>query len=251
MSKRPGALKDPAWGWLFAATIIACVVWIAKTHAESREPCIDDAMIVFDASGSMSGNKKLGLATSITRIDEVRAALASALPVMMRSRRLGLITYGPAPYNQCNVDVKLQPLPNAARQIMSEVNRLVPAGKTPLTSAVERAATILDYRNKPGVVVVLTDGEETCDGSPCALGKRLRAEADHLIVHVIAYRPENFSWTGETNAQEARCLAEANNGLYITAGSQEDLAKAFKRTLACPMVSNTHLGALRPVSKSP
>ena len=56
---------------------------------------------------------------------------------------------------------------------------------------------------------------------------------------------------GETNAQEARCLAEANNGLYITAGTQEDLANAFKRTLACPMVSNTHLGELRPVSKSP
>ena len=28
---------------------------------------------------------------------------------------------------------------------------------------------MLDHRNKPGVVVVVTDGEETCGRSPCEL----------------------------------------------------------------------------------
>jgi Mg-chelatase subunit ChlD len=32
---------------------------------------------------------------------------------------------------------------------MKEVDALVPAGKTPLTTAVEQAAEALDYRNKP------------------------------------------------------------------------------------------------------
>lgn len=251
MPRRSGPIKDASWRWLLTAAVISGLVWIAKTHAETPEPCIDDAMIVFDASGSMSGNKKLGLATSITRIDEVRAALGRALPSTMRSRRIGLITYGPGPYNQCNVEIKLRPVRNAAKAIMSEVNRLVPAGKTPLTSAVEQAATILDYRTKPGVVVVLTDGEETCEGSPCELGKRLKVEADHLVVHVIAYRPENFSWTGEQNAQEAKCLAETNNGLYITADTLEELVAAFKRTLACPMLSNAEARRPGPRSTSP
>lgn len=251
MPKNKGIRIDAGWGWLFAALTISCVIWIAKGYAESREPCIDDAMIVFDASGSMSGNKKLGLATSITRIDEVRAALNRALPSTMRSRRIGLITYGPGPYNQCNVEVKLQPVQDASRKIMTEVNRLIPAGKTPLTSAVAQAATILDYETKPGVVVVLTDGEETCGGSPCELGKRLRVEADHLVVHVIAYRPENFSWTGEQNAQQAKCLAETNNGLYITANTQEELVAAFRRTLTCPMLSNTAVTRFSCASTSP
>jgi Ca-activated chloride channel homolog len=39
---------------------------------------------------------------------------------------------------------------------MKEVDSLVPAGKTPLTTAVEQAAEALDYRK------VVTDGEETC-----------------------------------------------------------------------------------------
>ena len=61
---------------------------------------------------------------------------------------------------------------------MSAVNGLVPAGKTPLTSAVEQAAEVLNYRSKPGVIVVVTDGEETCGGSPCALGKQLHLTGD-------------------------------------------------------------------------
>lgn len=147
--------------------------------------CSDDAMIVFDASGSMSGNVMLGMATTITRIDEVRTALGKVLPVAARTRRVGLMSYGPGPYNQCNVFLNLRPLPNAAAKIMQEVEGLTPAGKTPLTKAVEQAADVLQYRSKPAVIVVLTDGEETCGGSPCDLGKQLAAEAAALTVHVI------------------------------------------------------------------
>lgn len=209
----------------------------AVSAQESRESCIDDVMIVFDASGSMSGNVKLGIATTITRIDEVRAALGKVLPTAARYRRVGLITYGPGPYNQCNVDLKLRPSQNAAQRIMQEVRALTPAGKTPLSAAVEQAAETLDFRDKPGVVVVLTDGEETCGGSPCDIGKQLHDVAAQLIVHVIAYRASNFSWTGEQSVLGIKCLAEENNGLYVNADTQDELISAFRETLSCPMIS--------------
>ena len=114
-----------------------------------------------------------------------------------RLRRVGLVTYGPGAYNQCNVQLKFEPTPNAAERIMREVDALTPAGRTPLTSAVEEAADVLDYRNKPGVIVLLTDGEETCGRSPCDLGKQLHAAGAQLTVHVISYRTENYSWVGE------------------------------------------------------
>jgi Ca-activated chloride channel family protein len=86
---------------------------VASTAAagapESPGACIEDAMIVFDASGSMSGNEKLGIATTVTRIDEVRSALAKVLPEATRFRRVGLISYGPGPYNQCNFRLNLKP----------------------------------------------------------------------------------------------------------------------------------------------
>jgi Ca-activated chloride channel family protein len=216
-------------------------LWASSPSAaeENRkpEPCTEDAMIVFDASGSMSGNQTLGIPNSRPRIDEVRAALARVLPTATKHRRVGLITYGPGPYNQCNVKLDLKPTADAFKQIMRAVNGLVPAGKTPLTSAVEKAAEVLNYRSKPGVIVLVTDGEETCGGAPCELAKQLRLAADQLTVHVIAFRYEHFSWTGGNAVVDLMCLANENRGLYARANSDEELVEALEKTLDCPMIS--------------
>ncbi len=200
-------------------------------------PCNDDAMIVFDASGSMAGNVGQGIGTTLPRIDEARHALAEVLPSATKFRRVGLITYGPGPYQQCNVHLDLKPTANATAAIMQTVNALTPGGRTPLSSAVEQAATVLDYKHKPGVIVMITDGEETCGGAPCDLGKELHAAAKQLTIHVIGYRVKDFSWTGEQSILDVRCLAEQNGGLYITAETKEDLVEALRRTLDCPMVT--------------
>src|SRR3989337_1118379 len=70
---------------------------LSASSAEEKKPspCTEDAMIVFDASGSMSGNQVLGIPNSKARIDEVRAALAQVLPTATTHRPVGLITYGP------------------------------------------------------------------------------------------------------------------------------------------------------------
>ena len=67
-----------------AATLLA-IMTIAQTvqAAEEPTPCTEDAMIVFDASGSMSGNGwGYGSETAgmVSRIDRVRATLAEILP---------------------------------------------------------------------------------------------------------------------------------------------------------------------------
>jgi Ca-activated chloride channel homolog len=218
------------------AVLLAGIQGAVAADSE-REPCTEDAMIVFDASGSMAGNMDQGIATIIPRIDEVRSALAKVLPTVARHRRVGLITYGPGPYQQCNVDLNLKPTANAASIIMKDVDALIPAGKTPLTKAVEDAANVLDFRTKPGVIVVLTDGEETCGGAPCELGKKLHAEAAQLTVHIIGFRLKGYSWTGYQSILDAKCLAESNNGLYISAENRDELAAAFEKTLGCPMMS--------------
>jgi Ca-activated chloride channel family protein len=219
------------------AVLLALPVFALTAEDKKPGPCTDDAMIVFDASGSMSGNQTLGIPNSKPRIDEVRWALSQVLPSATKFRRVGLITYGPGPYNQCNVQLNLKPTPDAAKLIMTAVNGLVPAGKTPLTSAVEQAAEVLNFRSKPGVVVVVTDGEETCGGSPCGLAKQLNDAASHLTVHVIAFRYHAYSWTGETSVMDLMCLAEQNNGLYIKVNSEKELVEALEKTLDCPMIS--------------
>jgi Ca-activated chloride channel family protein len=222
---------------LLLAALLSGSAGLRAEDGKEQPPCTEDAMLVFDASGSMAGNLNQGIATTKPRIEEVRAALKRVLPSITRFRRVGLIVYGPGPYQQCNVQLALQPAPDAGERIMSEVNALTPAGKTPLTAAVADAAEVLDYQNKPGLIVIVTDGEETCGGSPCALGKELHGKAARLTVHVIAFRMKDFSWTGEQSITEAKCLAESNGGLYVTAEAEPDLAEALQKTLGCPMLS--------------
>jgi len=235
--------------WLvacIAATALAGSAFVAHAETagdaeESKAPCTDDAMIVFDASGSMSGNQELGIPNSKPRIDEVRWALRQVLPSAARYRRVGLVTYGPGPYNQCNVSLAMKPTANAAKKIMRAVSRIIPAGKTPLTSGVEQAAEALDYRSNPGVIVVVTDGEETCGRAPCELAQRLHDDAAQLTIHVIAFRYAGYSWTGQNSIMDLMCLADQNNGLYIKANNEQELADALEKTLDCPMISQAPL----------
>ena len=134
-------------------------------------------MIVFDASGSMAGNTVQGLFSDITRIDEVRKALGEVLPGVTKFRKVGLITYGPGPTGNAMSIWPSRRSRTRPSRIMSVVNALNPAGKTPLTEAVKQAAEVLDYKTEKGVVVLVTDGEETCGGAPCDLGKFLKANS--------------------------------------------------------------------------
>ena len=221
-----------------AFVLVALLTGSAASPAadEPRTPCTEDAMIVFDASGSMAGNMVQGLFSAVTRIDEVRKALAEVLPGATKFRKVGLITYGPGPYQQCNVDLQFPPIQNATERIMSVVNAINPAGKTPLTEAVKQAADVLHQQTTRGVVVLVTDGEETCGGAPCDLGKSIKANSQ-LTVHVIGFQLRGFSWTGAQSILDVKCLAEETGGLYITAENRHDLVKAFQKTLGCPMMS--------------
>jgi Ca-activated chloride channel family protein len=129
---------------------------------------------------------------------------------------------------------------------MAAINALIPAGKTPLTAAVSQAAEVLDFRAKPGVIVVVTDGEETCGGSPCDLGEHLSGEAAQLTVHIIGLRVKGYTWTGEQSVVEAKCLAERNRGLYLTVETEEELMQALEKTLGCPMVTEASMRSWAP-----
>jgi Ca-activated chloride channel homolog len=213
---------------------------IPRAAEEKPPPCTEDAMLVFDASGSMSGDG-WGYGSEnpseVSRIDKVRRSLAKILPTVTKLRRVGLITYGPGPYQQCNVKLEFPPIANASDRVLAAVGALTPAGKTPLTEAVAQAADALDYKAKPGLIVVLTDGEETCNGAPCDLGKELHAEAAQLTVHIIGLRVKNYTWMGEQALLDTKCLAEENGGLYIPVETEEELIAALEKTLGCPMVT--------------
>ena len=67
------ARNRPATRHDFRFSLIALLLTgtLSASSAEEKKPspCTEDAMIVFDASGSMSGNQVLGIPNSKARID--------------------------------------------------------------------------------------------------------------------------------------------------------------------------------------
>jgi Ca-activated chloride channel family protein len=195
--------------------------------------CLDDAMLVFDASGSMAGTDMNAVRPHIAK---VREALAAVLPSVAPRRHLGLMVYGPGSGAKCrNIELRLKPGPNSAETIMGEINGVVPAGQTPLTDAVHHAAEELGFRDKPSVVVLLTDGEETCGGDPCRLARQLKAEASALTIHVIGFKVTGSTWLAPETG--SACMARETGGLSITAHDKDELIAALQKTLTCPLFS--------------
>ena len=98
---------------LLLSILILCAPACAASKDGALANCAKDAMIAFDAYGSMTG---MGFGeTAVRRIEQVRRALAEVLPTVAPARNLGLMVFGPGKRDACeNVDLKLRHGPNSA-----------------------------------------------------------------------------------------------------------------------------------------
>ncbi|MEM0899920.1 MAG: VWA domain-containing protein [Pseudomonadota bacterium] len=226
----------------FACKLITAVATMSVTLPSlASDVCTDDAIVVFDGSGSMA---EMGFNNlDEPRILEARRAIEEAIPPIAEDRRIGLVIYGPNGDDDCSgIELYFGPVWNAAPRIIGAVNRLVPTGDTPLTEATKRAVSELSQTSPTGSVVVVTDGKETCMGMPCQLAAELAGGP--YTVHVIGFkvRGEFFAWSNENdeayeNAETvARCLADRTGGQYIAAENAKELVNAFHETLGCKLL---------------
>lgn len=202
--------------------------------------CARDAMLVLDGSASMA---EVGFKpTAPTRIEEARAALRRALPKIAPVRRVGLLIYGPGGADSCSgIDLRFAPVADAAVPVLNAVEEVRPNGLTPIAASVEAAASVLGGR---GIVVLVTDGNETCGGRPCALGADLAAVAPELTVHVIGFRVvhDPFAWDSPEAGvysggdSVAKCLADRTGGIYVSTETVDELAEALRETLGCALI---------------
>ncbi|WP_299348511.1 VWA domain-containing protein [uncultured Shimia sp.] len=228
---------------LLTGLIAASALTLGHTVPKAQiSECSVDAMLVFDGSTSMD---EITFETGPnTRITEARRAIRQAMPNIEPYRRVGLLIYGPGPYGACeNLDLRFGPIDRAAGPVTDAIDTLQPDGLTPLTEAVKQAAEALNYQNEPSVVVLVTDGNETCGGRPCEMAQTLRASARDLTVHVIGFRAvvDFFAWNNPeqdalNSTTVARCLADETGGLFVTTQTVDELVAALQRTLGCPVI---------------
>ncbi|PLP59232.1 hypothetical protein CYK37_12260 [Mesorhizobium loti] len=181
----------------------------------------DRTIIVLDASGSMWGQ-----IDGKPKLEIARQSLRTVLQSLPADRELGLMAYGHRQKGSCeDIELIVPPAAGTAGTITAAADSMKFLGKTPLTAAVRQAAEALKYTEEKATVILITDGLETCNADPCALGKELKAAGVDFTAHVVG-----FGLTADEGRQVA-CLAENTGGKYIQATDAAGLEEALKQTV--------------------
>lgn len=184
----------------------------------------DRTIIVLDASGSMWGQ-----IDGKPKLQVARDTLRSVLQSLPADMELGLMAYGHREKGACtDIELVVPPATGTAAAITAAADNMKFLGKTPLTAAVRQAAEALKYTEEKSTVVLITDGVETCEADPCALGRELEQAGVDFTAHVVG-----FGLTAEEGRKVA-CLAETTGGKYFQASDAKALTEALTATVAAP-----------------
>ena len=183
------------------------------------------SMLVLDASGSMWGQ-----VDGKPKIDIARDALKTLVADWPEGRAVGLVAYGHRQKDDCNDIETLLPAGVVdAAKIGKIVDGLTPKGKTPLSAAVKHAAEALKYTEEKATVILISDGVETCNLDPCALGTELEKLGVDFTAHVIG-----FDVAKVEDQKGLRCLAENTGGKFMSAANAGELKTALEQTAKAP-----------------
>ncbi len=195
---------------------------------ENRSPVMgpEDAVgVILDASGSM-----LQRIEGVPRIEIARETLRELIiDTIPRGTGFALRVFGHREAESCRTDleVPLGPLdPASATSIIQSVNARNLA-RTPLGQSIALARSDLAGVSGTRLLVVLTDGEETCEGDPAASIMSLRDLGWDITVNIVGFAIEDKALQAEFAA-----WAELGGGAYFSAADRESLHEALTRAVA-------------------
>ena len=180
-----------------------------------------------DFSNSMTekinGERKIDMA--ISTLEKILRQLPRNIYVGFRAygHRSG-ITY----FDSCKASALINPIEqNNAHVIQASMYQLSPHGATPITYSLKKAVS-KDFAGYTGQkrIILLTDGGENCDESPCDFALKLIQERSDFRIDVIA-----LDLYDKEALEQLKCTALATSGKFYTANTTAELLKSFQDTL--------------------
>lgn len=207
----------------------------AKTADDVQSVTPVPVVIVLDSSISMATADAPG-----PRIDAARRAVTSVVSSMPDDAILGLTIYGgtvaasPQTFAEGCRDVQVAvPLSRLDRHKIGEATaQLSPRGFTPIAAALTSAAHQLPVQG-PAAVVLVSDGESTCEPDPCQAAADIKLSRPDVTISTIGFR---------TGATVLSCVTDQTGGLAVSADNAEQL----ESRLAALQDPNTAARALTP-----
>jgi von Willebrand factor type A domain len=178
-------------------------------------------VLVLDASGSMTTPDAPG-----PRIDAAKRAAQTLVDSLPDDAVIGLSTYGTGTGSSdaekeagCHDVTTLIPLGRLDRSSFAQqITSLTPSGYTPISLALQRAADQLPTDGSAQAIVLVSDGEDTCNAAPCDTASALKRAHPGLTISTVGFKTD-----GPASAQLA-CLAQTTGGLFVQAANADQLA---------------------------
>lgn len=186
-----------------------------------------NVVILLDASGSMAG--QVGGRTKMEAAKQAVRDFSAQLP---EDVRVSLRVYGHLGSNRaedkersCQGTEVVYPLqPYDASAFDQSLEKFQPTGWTPLAASMKAAYRDLQTETDASVqnmVYVVSDGIETCGGDPVQAAQSLHQSRIRAVINIIGFDVD------DAGQQALKEVAEAGEGIYVTADSHDALRKYF------------------------
>lgn len=195
----------------------------------SADDVQEDERILFilDFSNSMSeyldGRRKVDL-----MIDTMK----SLLPNMNKNISVGLRVYGHrmglTPFEACRASTLVSPIAVAnGINIRNSLLDIKPRGMTPITYSLKQAVKndFLGFTGKKHIIL-LTDGGENCDESPCSYVLELIKVRKDVKIDVIAFNIDD-----EDDLSQLECTSLVTSGKFYNANTAAELARSLNSSV--------------------
>jgi len=178
--------------------------------------------IILDASGSMAGN-----VGGQSKMSIAKSSLGAVINSIPESVFVGLRAYG----HTSGVDAKnctdtqlLYPIGKVDKtSLTSKINSLSPMGWTPIDYSLRQAKNDFPATSEYGKMIILvSDGEETCGGDPCAAAKEMVSSGFDVVINTVGFDVDNKT------EQQLKCIAAATGGEYKSARNASELTESLR-----------------------
>ncbi len=172
-------------------------------------------LIILDTSSSMAEPFE-----DSTKIQVAKRVLDELVGTIPDGTNVGLRIFG-----GCQVSkllVPLKPIDRAA--LRAKIQAIETGGPTPIAYALEQAKEDFDGAYGPDLIILVTDGMETCHGDPVKAARDLLASGYDLKIHVVGFDIGSLPKARE----QLKEIAAATGGLYFDAQSSADLRQALQ-----------------------
>ena len=208
--------------WLTLAAVLFSTVASAQTCNTAER----SVLLILDASGSMNAK----LPNGETRIAVAQRATKGVAGFVPAQSQLSLRMYGaqsPASRKNCEDTHLAVPFGAAsanADAIATQASAVKAQGYTPIAFALEQAANDFPADAKERIIVLVSDGKETCKGDPVLAAKALAAKG--ITVHTVGFIVDTAA------RGQLQNIAGITGGTYFDAPVGPELPDTLKSAFA-------------------